>query len=308
VRAPFVVVIAVAGCGDQFGMGGSPEAPADAYVAYDTDARVITNPPFNRDSWIATDPVPAEPDRTTGAPCKTDDECDVTARGINICTEGAFGGGDSLYPTPVCVGTTCDPGDVTKVTLCDGDRGVCLPTTTSGGICLPACAFSAAAAAPTGCIGRNVCHAMSWSADAAGEMRGVGYCFGGCRADADCPIGNICQTETSLCRRTKIVFPKLQGTACNKDDLKEPAKCECVIATGGSSGYCANFCLVGESCDAGFSCDALLPMKEFSAVPTGLAARCLKNCTTDDDCAGLSAYCEESAGMAGQKTCHPGMR
>ena len=39
----------------------------------------------------------------------------------------------------------------------------------------------------------------------------------------------------------------------------------------------------------------------------GIAGYCLKNCTTDTDCAGLNSYCAEMAGTA-QKTCQVGKR
>ena len=286
------------------GSGTDTKVPSDTgkppidtgVISFDTGPKVDGGPPV---------------DKTVGKACTSTDDCDLTGDGINVCTNGAFSTG-SLYPTSVCIGTDCDPGSGATVMGCDADLGVCLATT-SGGICLPACSFDDTGAAPAGCLGKNRCNAYAW--DNASGVVGVGYCFGGCKLDTDCPTGNVCQAESALCVKTKLTYTKLPGAACTDADAKAPEKCNCLYTTAEKMGYCANTCFVGEtSCGAGFTCDPSLPRVAllttdtvFTKAPKGIAGYCLKNCTTDTDCAGLNSYCAEMAGTA-QKTCQVGKR
>jgi hypothetical protein len=105
---------------------------------------------------------------------------------------------------------------------------------------------------------------------------GIGYCFGGCKVDTDCPTGNKCQKEDGLCVKTPVVYTKTVGTACTDLDAKDPQKCNCVYTTAEKMGYCTQVCRFGESgtCGAGFSCDVGLPKTKlmdddtvFTAVP-----------------------------------------
>lgn len=290
----------------------------DSSVPLDTGTPFDTSTPFDSkpppfDSKPPLDSGLPGTDKTTGKVCTSDDDCDVTGAGTNICTEGAFGG-DSLYPTSVCIGRECDPGfgDVAK--FCDGDLGVCLPVT-GGGICLPHCKFGDSTAAPTGCAGKNKCNPYTYGKDMSGAVLGVGYCFGGCRADADCPTGNKCQVEDGLCVKTVDVYTKTIGTACTDADAKAPAKCNCLYTSVEKKGYCTTACYAGETtCATGYTCDPGLPRVAlrpddivFTKIPTGMAGYCLKNCATDAECAPLAAYCDERAGT-GKKTCQVGKR
>ena len=262
------------------------------------------------------DPPPGE-NGTTGRECIDDAMCDPLELGTSFCSATGFTSG-SLYPTPTCFSVDCDAGDGSKIRSCDKDTGVCLATS-SGGICLPACTFDDTGAPPKGCIGKNTCNAHGWSTEApTGAVSGVGYCFGGCKADADCPTGNVCQVETALCVKTKVTFTKSPGEPCVKADSGSsttPAKCNCRFTMTEGTGFCVSSCTFGEAtCSAGFTCDPELPSKKlrdtdtvFTKAPTGLAGTCLKNCATDADCAGLNAYCDDSAGVT-QKTCHLGKR
>lgn len=254
---------------------------------------------------------------TTGKDCTDDASCDPLELGTSFCSPTGFTSG-SLYPTPTCFSVDCDAGDGTKIMGCDKDTGVCL-STSSGGICLPACEFDDTGAAPKGCNGKNKCNVYGWGTDSTTmAVIGVGYCFGGCKADADCPTGNKCQVEDGLCVKTKVTYTKNPGDACVKADSGSsttPAKCNCLYTTAEGTGYCANTCYFGEStCGTGFTCDTNLPSAKirdtdviFTKSPTGMAGYCLKNCSTDADCAGLNAYCEASAGNT-QKTCQIGKR
>lgn len=254
-------------------------------------------------------------DRTTGLTCVSDRDCDKTDAGINVCSEGAFSGGAS-NPTSVCIGKSCDVGDGTTIMGCDGDLGVCL-SAGSGSICLPACTFDDSTAAPRGCVGKNVCNVYGFGRDDMMRTVGTGYCFGGCKVDADCPGTNKCQKEDGRCVTVPVVYVKSPGAACTVADSMSPAKCNCGYSNPEGRGYCITTCRFGEAgaCGTGFSCDPGLPKTKvvaedivFTAVPTGLAGACLKNCATDADCVGLNAHCDENAGMAGQKTCIIGPR
>jgi hypothetical protein len=296
----------------------STGTPTDSGVP--TDSKVTDSKPTDSKPPVVVDGDVGgmDCDKTTGAKCATADDCDKTGNGINICAAGAFAAG-SLYPTPVCIGTECDPGDGTKITGCDCDTGVCL-STSSGGICLPVCEFADSADAPKGCEGANACNVYGWGKDTMTMATiGIGYCFGGCKADTECPTGEKCQKEDGLCVKAPVVYTKMPGDACVKADAGTatvPAKCNCLYTTKEGTGYCANVCRFGETtCGTGFSCDSGLPKTKlrdddtvFSAVPKGIAGYCLKNCTTDADCTALNAYCDENAGMAGQKTCQLGKR
>lgn len=250
-------------------------------------------------------------DDTVGQPCSSNGTCDVTLSGTTICAKGAFGG-DSLYPTPVCVGASCDAGDGTSVMYCDGINGVCLATS-SGGICLPACDFDGSSGyKPYGCPGKNACNAYGWGTDTTtGKFIGIGYCFGGCWGDTDCPSGEVCQREEGLCTKTRKAFTKPIGSACSKGETD----CNCLYATSTSAGYCSLFCKMDEKgwCPSGYTCDAMLPKTDstgatlFTKAPATMAGYCLKNCTTDAECTSLGGYCEEMAGT-GRKTCQVGSR
>jgi hypothetical protein len=197
---------------------------------------------------------------------------------------------------------------------CGADKGVCLQAGTTG-LCLPKCDFDDSTTAPTGCLGKDYCNPYGFGTDATtSKPIGVGYCFGGCKVDADCAIGQRCQTEDGLCVTTKVTYTKTLGTACTDADSTAPAKCNCLYATSSKKGYCSQTCRMGMSgdCPTGYACDALLPKTKvltsdvvFTKAATGLAGYCLKTCTTDADC--TNGYCDENAGV-GAKTCQVGAR
>jgi hypothetical protein len=300
----------------------APVTPKDTGVATDGKADTGTGGDV---SVIPGDETGAdagpEVSKTTGKACATDEDCDTVGDGINRCSKGIFGssGGNDLYPTNVCLGTECDAGDGTSIMGCDGDTGVCLKAGTSN-ICLGACQFDDSTAAPMGCAGKNACNVYGWGTDSMTmKTIGIGYCFGGCKADSDCESGQVCQTEEGLCVKsgTKVTYTKAVGEACtDTDSTATPAKCNCLYATSTKKGYCSSFCKMGSSgdCGAGFACDAQLPKTKvldtdtvFTAAPVGMAGYCLKTCTSDADCTAINGYCDENAGV-GAKTCQIGAK
>jgi hypothetical protein len=284
--------------------GGDTKVPGTDATGTDTLGRDVSRP----DTPGTDTSTPLE--GTTGKPCTTDDECDVTGSGVNSCGN-AFAIG-TLFPTPVCIGRGCDIGDGTSIMGCDGDLGVCLDDGASG-ICLGACGFKNDGAAPSpACAGKDACQVLGWGKDSAGVLSGVGYCFGGCTADTDCTKGDKCQKESGLCVKTPIVFTKAVGDACTDLDAKAPAKCECLYLTTTKKGYCSSFCKVGDAataCPTGFTCSPGLPTTDstdgsalFSMDPAGIGANCLKNCTTDADCTAINSECRTTASG---KVCYP---
>lgn len=250
-------------------------------------------------------PLDAEPppldggSLTTGEACMSDDECDVTGSGTSLCSATAFTNGP-LDPTPACFSIDCTPGTRTFPKLCDGNRGLCL-SAGSTGLCLGLCTFDLASGSPpTGCIGKDACNAYGMSPD--GDAHGVGYCIGGCRG-GDCPSGSSCQVESGFCVKSPSVYSKKLGDACTSADAMPPAKCNCFTDAATKTGYCTTFCQAGiTACPGGFVCDPLLPVKS-TAVPYGIAGACLRQCSSDAECAG-GTHCRRSPAMT-VSTCQP---
>ena len=239
---------------------------------------------------------------TTGKECVDDTTCDVSGDGIQFCSNAGFSGG-TLYPSPVCLGLgECDPGDGTTIMYCDGEPdnplGVCL-SSGGKGLCLPLCTFADDGATAKGCAGKDACNAYGWGKDTSGVVGGVGYCFGGCTADADCTKGDKCQD--GLCLKAVSTKTKAVGDPCTDADAKAPEKCDCVYATASKKGYCTQYCQIGNTataCPTGFTCSAGLPTTDskdgsalFSKEPAGMAGNCLKPCTADADCSALGTTC-----------------
>lgn len=239
-------------------------------------------------------PAPEQGDRVSAAA----PTCTTGTSSSELFTKGP------LYPTPVCVGVDlpeCAANDGTTVVSCNGTQGVCLDTGTNE-LCLPACSFGTDGAAPTGCTGRDVCNVFGWGRDTSGTLAGVGYCFGGCRSDGDCPKGSACQIEDGLCMNAKTAYTKPLGAACTKTaDAGASPTCNCLYGATSGTGYCSSFCVVGNTaCGAGFVCSPQLPTSDatgalFGKDPRGIAGNCLKTCSTNADCSGMNATCKTTA-------------
>ncbi len=246
---------------------------------------------------------------TTGKPCKSDADCNG-----NIC--------ELSDPTPICqvppmdpvTGANCDPGTDGKIHFCDGpdvstSPGTCIafnnPPVAGQGICLQACTYAPNGQRALGCTGNNACNpnpAGLFLQANSGSIVGLGFFgttlialgSGGCMVDSDCrgPNGK-CIVEFGLCN----------------DVLSPTPESDCNCPTNGSSGFCAQSCVVGGTaqCPAGTICDALepnafvganmTPIPGFTAQNAGLAGFCFPSCAAGGTCpSGASCLQQTAAG------------
>jgi hypothetical protein len=236
---------------------------------------------------------------STGKPCARDSECDLVGDGVNACSVVELV--DTIYPDPVCVGRWCYPVG----SPCDCN-GLCLRTPSTN-VCIPHCRFDASGAAPTGCSGRAACVPHAWATSGA-TVEGEGYCFGGCRIDADCLRADRCWKSNFSCIYAPPGADLPPGTPCTELDGGRSPRCNCLFTDAArSNGYCSVACISGTSeaaCPPGFTCDAMLPRSLFPAVPLGMQAVCAKVCGSDAECAAYpGSSCVEHAGTGGLKTC-----
>ena len=222
-------------------------------------------------------------DGTTGKPCTADTDC-FAPNGPQAarCSSTVFAP-QAYYPTPVCVVPTCSPiSDSQSVHYCDGpdapsSPGVCVPYGSGGGgLCIPKCTFDKNGGAAVGCTGKDACN------DTIDPQGGVGYCFGGCTQDTDCPGGQKCETDMGVCVVGVVPPTKAFGAACTKSD-SDNGVCDCFYGSAGT-GYCSSFCLVNDpaSCPAGATCDALEYRQDgYTTQNPGMAGYCTIGCAAD---------------------------
>jgi hypothetical protein len=241
-----------------------------------------------------------------------------------LCSSTVFGIGP-INPTPVCIATGCTIPDPSSVTFCDGTAGtgsatpgsaplgVCFATSGGTDICLPLCTFDDTGAAPVGCRGKDACNADSFvsGVDDAGAATalGIGFCFGGCTQDSDCPSGSACQTENAVCVKTKVTYGLPIGAACTTSQTDTAGGCNCETNATTNTGYCTVACTQGgPACPTGFVCDGFLPKSlevdggtapGFTTEPAGLAGACLATCATPDASA-------DAGGCPQNSTCNGG--
>ena len=224
-----------------------------------------------------------EYDGTTGKTCASDADC-KTRFGLSRCSSTVFAP-ESYFATPVCIVPTCSPVSDTTPHYCDGpdsptSPGICMPYGTSGGgICLPQCTYDKNGGPAKGCPGKDVCFG-----DTGATQGGVGYCWGGCTADADCPSGQKCQTDQGLCVEGVVPPTKPFGAACTSADNNN-GTCYCLYGANGT-GYCSSFCVVGgaSTCPAGSTCDGLeYRQYGYSTPNAGLGGFCTVACTAGSE-------------------------
>jgi hypothetical protein len=224
-------------------------------------------------------------DGTTGKTCASDADCKVAGGpGVARCSSTVFAP-EAYFATAVCILPTCSPVSDTTAHYCDGpdvpsSPGICMPYgTTGGGICLPKCTFDKTGDPATGCQGKDVCFA-----DTSASQGGVGYCWGGCTQDGDCPTGQKCQTDQGVCVEGVVPPTKTFGQACTKADYDDGV-CYCLYGAA-STGYCSSFCIVGgpPTCPAGTICDGLEYRQDgFTTSTPGLGGFCTVPCTAGAD-------------------------
>jgi hypothetical protein len=292
---------------DTRGVDTTPEGPADTSISFDTG-------PDETDAAIdASDGDGDAPDASpaivpVGAPCTTDADCDPTGAHVGVCSSN-LNPPDPTDPNPVCVARACSIPASGAITRCGvADVGLCVLGGTENE-CFPACVFDAGSTtAPTGCLGKDGCNYFGHTGSGS-TLQGVGYCSGGCTADADCIGGGFCQIDDGICVATLTPYTKTLGDTCSGGE------CPCVIDPKTLDGLCTKFCITGSSvatCAAGFTCDPGVPATDlgtgtalFPSVPPGLVGSCFKTCTVDTDCTSLTGHCVGNS-ATGVKTCRPG--
>jgi hypothetical protein len=262
-------------------------------------------------------------DGTVGQPCTSDADCQPAGgAGVNICSSSLSSG--VLFPTPVCVLTTCDPGTDGQLHFCDGpdaptSPGACLAIGQGEDLCLPQCQLLIDGKAPQGCSAGSACAQLAVGVDQAGDVAGAfGVCLSACVKDADCPTGTSCQTDTGSCVTKIVTASKAPGAACTDADSTSGA-CPCFIGNlpdgGVTGGVCAPACVTGPTaaCPSGFVCDGFLQtsivatngstLAGFTLPNPGLVGRCFQACTAISVDSGTSATDAAAADAATAGAC-----
>jgi hypothetical protein len=295
------------GCGSSSVSGGPHDAGSDSATIHPTREAGTGGDAATAGGDAATSMY----DNTVGNTCKADSDCQPAGGpGLAVCSSSLGSGG--LFPTPVCVIPTCNPGTDGFAHFCDGpdqpgSPGFCLAVGTAGqGFCLPSCVAFSDGTSPQGCSGKNYCVVAAFATDTTtNQPVGLGYCFGGCTADADCPTGNHCQTNEGICLPTVTAPTKAIGQACTSADnstATAPAACDCLLNSNTNNGYCSQSCVVGSTtnpCPAGYLCDSFLPTQlvdstgatfpGFTTQNPSLLGTCAAICTTPDASTGCPA-------------------
>ncbi len=206
------------------------------------------------------------------------------------CSNSVFSPED-YYPTAVCIIDSCAPVSDTALHFCDGpdnpsSPGICVPGLNSS-VCVPKCNYDKSGNAPTGCVGFDTCFTYVSLAE-----NGVGYCWGGCKADQDCSDNQHCQTDQGICVVGVTPPTKNIGDACTKADNSTEA-CYCLYGTN-NSGYCSSYCIVGQAgmCPSGYVCDAFeFRAYGYTTPSVAMAGYCTKDCSSDAAACPSSASC-----------------
>ncbi|MGD0673892.1 MAG: hypothetical protein ABSC94_00645 [Polyangiaceae bacterium] len=268
-------------------------------------------------------------DGTVGKICMSNLDCEPPGGpGINVCSSSLQSG--ILFPTPVCVLTSCDPGTDGNLHFCDGpdmpsSPGVCLDLGNGAGFCLPQCELLTDGKAPTGCAAGSACAALALGVDSSGNVAGAfGACLSACTQDSDCPTGAVCQVDTGSCVSKLVTAEKAPGASCTSADTTANV-CYCFTGTlpdgGTGDGICAPACVTGpaEGCPSGFICDGLLQTTVtanngasepgFMVQTPGLVGRCFPACTAAVGEGGAPAGDAEAAGLGvdGAEAAGPGV-
>ena len=263
-------------------------------------------------SGVDTGSTSSAVDGTTGMLCSSNADCkSAGGPGINRCSISGYFNGGPIDPSPVCLSPdACDLGDGTSVQFCDftdpndpNPPGVCLPTqmgsTGLNGQCFPKCTILPDGTMPQGCQGKNACNLFAWGVDTNNQPLAIGFCVGGCAADADCPTGSKCQKDEGICLTAPKTAIKTLGQTCSANDQNAKAcdagscyGCNCFMNQMTMLGYCSQACIVGpnspQPCPSGYICDSQLPTQitgnndaavtGFTQQNVGLAGFCLQAC------------------------------
>jgi hypothetical protein len=147
-----------------------------------------------------------------------------------------------------------------------------------------------------GCVGKDACNLAGYGVTQAGMAVAIGFCVGGCAADADCAGGEKCDTLTGLCVKAVTPPTKHLGDGCTQAEANaSPPPCNCIYNRSGL-GFCTEFCQVPaagapNTCPTGWFCETQEPLTlsgandasvtGFTAPNVGLAGFCVPSCGGD---------------------------
>jgi hypothetical protein len=301
------------GCGSSSVSGAPRDGGADGPVVIHRGDGGVADSAAGGDTGTGTGTT----DGTVGNACQSDADCQPAGGpGVNTCSISTFN--DAIYPTPVCVSRGCDPGSDGFAHFCDGTSddpsapGFCLPIGQGQGVCLPRCLARNDGSAPVGCRGKDNCVVAAFATDlTTNQPVAIGYCFGGCTANSDCPAGNSCQTDIGICVRTVTAPTKQVGQACTSADngsTTTPATCNCLVNPNTGNGYCTQFCAVNSTtatCPTGYICDSFEPKTLTDSTGVTVAGFTTQNSALAGSCV-VACSLPDAGGDGGSSTCPAG--
>jgi hypothetical protein len=170
-----------------------------------------------------------------------------------------------------------------------------------------------------GCVGKDACNLAGYGVAQTGMAVAVGFCVGGCVADADCAGGEKCDTLNGLCVKSVTPPTKNLGDGCTMAEANAtPPPCNCIYNNQSGLGFCTKYCGVPAAgapnpCPTGWFCETQEPLTltgsndaSVSGFPTenvGLAGFCVPSCQVGSSVCPPNTTCQ--ANYAGGPGCIP---
>jgi hypothetical protein len=188
------------------------------------------------------------------------------------------------------LGEPCSP---TLETTSECADGVCATLDNASGYCTKTCTDS------------QMC-GEGFSCEAAGRFGRICVKLTGCKSEADCPAGHICNTATAHCY---VQVSRMLCSPCT-DALQCPSDGACYSAIGTGEQFCTTACGVGDVCPLGFACEEIPAGKEGAlmkqCVPTAESCNAGKPlcspCEGDAECGGAHDLCVRNV-VSGERFC-----
>ncbi len=222
-------------------------------------------------------------------------------RASDLCAapSGERGSCSTTRGTPLCV-HTCDAQPA--MSMCEGDRGVCVSGNDGHRYCLPKCGDAAQVACGAG----SACAWLGYRAGAGdGGLNPIGVCISNCAAsgvDACQGAGVSCNPTTRSCEPADCGGMCPLGTTCSNGVCNPPTPSSlygaCNPMTGATAVCSQNYCLGDGTTTAGFCTQACDSATGSSACGIGA---CYFGLNVSDSPAGaaVTGYWESSFNVIG---------